>query len=90
MTMTMSVATGAPRLSLVDPDDATPEVAEAFKLGPVINVFRAMANAETLYPTYIAYVDLLFKPLELNPGSTAEPPTEEAAKTRKVPSDLGE
>ena len=25
-----------------------------------------------------------------NPGSTVEPPTEEAGKTRKVPSDLGE
>jgi alkylhydroperoxidase family enzyme len=64
--MTMSQANETPRLSLVDPDNSTDEVAEAFKLLPVINVFRAMANAETLYPTYIAYVALLFKPLALD------------------------
>jgi alkylhydroperoxidase family enzyme len=56
----------APRLSLVDPDNSTDEVAEAFTLLPVINVFRTMANAETLYPTYIAYVALLFKQLALD------------------------
>jgi alkylhydroperoxidase family enzyme len=55
-----------PRLSLVDPDNTTEQVAQALKLLPVINVFRALANAETLYPAYGAYVDLLFKPLELD------------------------
>jgi alkylhydroperoxidase family enzyme len=40
-------------------------VAAALKLLPAINVFRAMANAKTLYPAYGAYVGLLFKPLEL-------------------------
>jgi alkylhydroperoxidase family enzyme len=62
----MSPGNDTPRLSLVDPDNTTEEVAAALKLLPVINVFRAMANAETLYPTYGAYVDLLFKPLELD------------------------
>ena len=56
----------APRLRLVDPDNSTDEVAEAFKLSPVLNVFRTMANAETLYPTYIADVALLFKQLALD------------------------
>jgi hypothetical protein len=35
----------APRLSLVDPDNSTDEVAEAFKLLPVINVFRQWLTA---------------------------------------------
>jgi 4-carboxymuconolactone decarboxylase len=38
-----------PRLSLVDPDNTSAELAQAFKLLPAINVFRALANAETLY-----------------------------------------
>jgi hypothetical protein len=62
----MSQGNDAPRLSLVDPDNSTDEVAEAFKLLPVFNVFRTMANAETLYPTYIAYVAQLFKQLALD------------------------
>ena len=62
----MSPGNETPRLSLVDPDNTTDEVAAALKLLPVINVFRALANAETLYPTYGAYVDLLFEPLELD------------------------
>ena len=62
----MSAAELSPRLSLVDPDHTTPELAAAFKLLPVINVFRALANAKTLYPTYGAYVALLFRPLELD------------------------
>jgi NAD(P)-dependent dehydrogenase (short-subunit alcohol dehydrogenase family) len=70
--MTMSQGNGTPRLSLVDPDTSTDEVAEAFKRLPVINVFRAMANAETLYPTYIAYVALLFKPLALDAALAKE------------------
>ena len=54
------------RLTLVDPAHAPKAIADAFKLLPVINLFRAMANAESLYPAYIGYVDLLFKPLELD------------------------
>jgi hypothetical protein len=38
--MTVTEATPTPRLSLVDPDNTTEELAEAFKLLPVINVFR--------------------------------------------------
>ncbi len=53
------------RLILIDPDTAPAPIADAFKLLPVINLFRAMANAESLYPTYIHYLDLLFKRLEL-------------------------
>src|SRR6204780_18947 len=33
---------------------------------PPINLFRAAANAKTLYPTFIQYMYLLFKPLELD------------------------
>ena len=62
----MSKANVKPRLSLVDPNNTTDELAAAFKLLPVINVFRAMANAETLYPAYSAYLDRLFKPLALD------------------------
>jgi alkylhydroperoxidase family enzyme len=64
--MTMSQSNERPRLRLVDPDNSTNEVAEAFKLLPVINVFRALANAETLYPTFGPYMVQLFKPLELD------------------------
>jgi alkylhydroperoxidase family enzyme len=62
--MTQSAVT--PRLTLVDPDNSPPEVAEAFKLLPTLNVFRAMANAPTLFPPYMAYVARLFKPLALD------------------------
>jgi alkylhydroperoxidase family enzyme len=54
-----------PRLTLVDPDSSPPEVAEAFKQLPLINVFRAMANATTLFPPYMAYLARTFKPLAL-------------------------
>jgi alkylhydroperoxidase family enzyme len=64
--MTMLDDSLTPRLSLVDPDSSTDEVADAFKLLPEINVFRAMANAETLFPACMAYVALLFKPLALD------------------------
>ena len=63
---TDSLLQAAARLSLVDPADAPQPVADAFNLLPPINVFRAMANAETLYPTYIRYVSLLFQHLELD------------------------
>ena len=56
------------RLGLVDPETAPPAIAEAFQLLPTINLFRAMANAQSLYPAYIRYVNLLFKRLELDPA----------------------
>jgi len=55
-----------PRLTLVDPDNSPPEVAEAFKLLPALNVFRAMANATTLFPPYMAYLARTFEPLALD------------------------
>src|ERR1700677_2544284 len=56
----------AQRLTLVDPETASKPIADAFALLPVINVFRAMANAETLYPYFSDYMLRLFRPLELN------------------------
>ena len=47
------------RLPLVDDISAT------FDKLPPINLFRAAANARTLYPAFIQYMYLLFKPLEL-------------------------
>lgn len=49
-----------PRLGLVDPITASSAVSKAFAKPPVINVFRAMANAESLYPA-IDFLSLLFK-----------------------------
>ena len=60
--MSITEDTLTPRLSLVDPDNTSEELAEAFKLLPVINVFRALANAETLYLTFGPYMAQLFKP----------------------------
>ena len=53
-------------LHLVDPAHAGDEVARAFKLLPDINVFRAMANAETLFPPFMSYLARLFQPLDLD------------------------
>lgn len=55
-----------PNIRLVDPKTASAPVARAFTKLPVINVFRAMANAETLYPPYAEYLLQLFKELELD------------------------
>jgi alkylhydroperoxidase family enzyme len=49
-----------PRLPLVE------NISETFDKLPPINLFRAAANAETLYPAFIQYLYLLFKPLELD------------------------
>jgi len=56
----------AQRLKLVDPETASKPIADALALLPVINVFRAMANAETLYPYFSNYMLRLFRPLELD------------------------
>jgi hypothetical protein len=62
----MTQTASTPRLTLVDPDNSPPEVAEAFTLLPALNVFRAMANATTLFPPYQAYLARTFKPLALD------------------------
>ena len=56
----------APGLKLVDPKTASQPVADALALLPLINVFRAMANAETLYPYFGKYMLQLFRPMELD------------------------
>ncbi len=48
------------RLPLVD------NISAIFDKLPPINLFRAAANAPTLYPAFIQYMYLLFKPLELD------------------------
>lgn len=53
-------------LKLVDPETASQPIKNALTLLPVINVFRAMANAETLYPYFGKYMLQLFRPMELD------------------------
>jgi Carboxymuconolactone decarboxylase family len=48
------------RLPLAD------NISDTFDKLPPINLFRAAANARTLYPAFIQCVYLLFKPLELD------------------------
>jgi alkylhydroperoxidase family enzyme len=48
------------RLPLVD------NISAVFDKLPPINLFRAAANASTLYPAFIQYMYFLFKPLELD------------------------
>jgi alkylhydroperoxidase family enzyme len=48
------------RLPLID------NISQTFEKLPPINLFRAAANAKTLYPAFIQYMYLLFKPLELD------------------------
>jgi alkylhydroperoxidase family enzyme len=62
----MSTDTAAPRLKLIDPETASEPLKNAFALLPVINVFRAMANAETLYPYFGNYLLQLFRPMEVD------------------------
>ena len=56
----------AQRLKLVDPETASKPIADALAMLPVINVFRALANAETLYPHFSQYMLQLFRPMELD------------------------
>jgi alkylhydroperoxidase family enzyme len=53
-------------LKLVDPETASQPIKDALALLPLINVFRAMANAETLYPYFGMYMLQLFRPMELD------------------------
>jgi alkylhydroperoxidase family enzyme len=54
------------RLPLIDPATAPQPVAEIFKLLPDINLFRVMANGGPLFPAYMKFLDLLFRPMELD------------------------
>jgi alkylhydroperoxidase family enzyme len=54
------------RLKLIDPETASKPIADALAFLPVINVFRAMANAETLYPYFGKYMLQLFRSMELD------------------------
>ena len=51
-------------LKLVDPETASQPIKDALALLPLINVFRVMANAETLYPYFGKYMLQLFRPME--------------------------
>jgi alkylhydroperoxidase family enzyme len=62
----MSTQSATQSLKLVDPETASQPVADALALLPLINVFRAMANAETLYPYFGKYMLQLFRPMELD------------------------
>jgi alkylhydroperoxidase family enzyme len=55
-----------PRLSLINPETASKPIKDALALLPVINVFRALANAESLYPYFSNYLLQLFRPMELD------------------------
>jgi hypothetical protein len=63
---TMSTATTAPRLGLINPETASKPIKDALARLPVINVFRALANAESLYPYFSNYMLQLFRPMELD------------------------
>ena len=70
ITTTTAIPTATPaRLGLVDPATASPAVSKALAKLPVINLFRAMANAESLYPAFIDFLSLLFgRSLEIDPA----------------------
>jgi alkylhydroperoxidase family enzyme len=56
----MTQETLSVRLPLVD------NVSQIFHKVPPINLFRAAANAKTLYPAFIQFMYLLFKPMKLD------------------------
>ena len=62
----MSTKSDTQGLKLIDPKTASKPIADALALLPLINVFRAMANAETLYPYFGKYMLQLFRPMELD------------------------
>ncbi|HXP41043.1 MAG TPA: hypothetical protein VN833_12255 [Candidatus Acidoferrales bacterium] len=62
----MSAQLAKTSLNLVDPETASQPIKDALALLPLINVFRAMANAETLYPYFGKYMLQLFRPMELD------------------------
>lgn len=54
------------RLPLIDPASVPQPIADGFKLLPVINLFRVMANGGILFPAYMKFLDLLFGSMELD------------------------
>jgi alkylhydroperoxidase family enzyme len=57
--------TAGSRLPLIDPAASKP-IADIFKILPDIKLFRVMANAEPPFTAYMKFLDLLFRPLELD------------------------
>ena len=57
--------TAGSRLPLIDPAGSKP-IADIFKILPDIKLFRVMANAEPPFTAYMKFLDLLFRPLELD------------------------
>ena len=55
------------RLPLIDLSKP-PAQAETLKVLPIINLDRAMANADSLFPSYIGFIRSLLGPLELDPA----------------------
>lgn len=53
----MSTASTAPRLSIINPETASKPIKDALALFPVINVFCALAKAESLYPYFSNYLE---------------------------------
>src|ERR1700726_505948 len=62
----MSAQLAKTSLNLVDPETASQPIKDALASLPLINVFRALANAETLYPYFGNYMLQLFRPMELD------------------------
>lgn len=62
----MTTDSNTPGLRLIDAETASKPISEVLHLLPMINVFRALANAETLYPYFGRYMLQLFKPMELD------------------------
>ena len=55
------------RLPYVRPQDASPEVAEALRAGPQLNLFALMANAPTAYRPWLRWGGVLLTGLQLDP-----------------------
>ena len=62
----MTTDSNSPGLRLIDAETASKPISEALHLLPMINVFRALANAQTLYPDFGKYMLQLFRPMELD------------------------
>jgi alkylhydroperoxidase family enzyme len=58
----------AGRLPLLDPQTSDRANRETFALLPELNLFRAMANAPSLFPFYNRYLYACFQPMQLDAG----------------------
>jgi 4-carboxymuconolactone decarboxylase len=54
------------RIPYVDPDGASEPVREALDCLPPLNIFRMLANAETVFRPFLRFGDALLADLELN------------------------